>query len=429
MRRRMWTCLAATTALVGWATARADLIVDDLIGFGTIENCSYGVSIDGDYAAVVDDEGASPLYYYHFPTRTLTDVGLSEGVHVRGASISDGRIAYLHSTSWGAQSLSIYDIDTGATTDTGVTTAKIWWSYLPMRFFDGDRVMFVDGADGHIKYYSVSGEAVTDTGIEGSDPTVDGDRFCFTRRNADNVREVVLHDLSTDTTTVVGNGSGAVLAGGVIAYMDSTNGGVSYYRLDSEETYNLEFDDPYVVATDGRRIAVGPDFGSIKIYDIAEGTWTDTGSWPCVAGMPCWLEIEGEIVAHERYEADIYATIDGTRTLIYAEQDINGDGEVTSDCPAAWFVSELPGGPADDVQEVIAAVADLGADTTSTASLAAPLQSALGTLEDANERNDVAAENALNAFLNQLAALRGNQVDADDADALRAAVLAILDTL
>ena len=62
-------------------------------------------------------------------------------------------------------------------------------------------------------------------------------------------------------------------------------------------------------------------------------------------------------------------------------------------------------------------------------SLDAKLYAALQALDDLNENNDVAAINALQAFINAVEAQRGKKISQEDADALIAAAQEIIDLL
>ncbi|HKI44412.1 MAG TPA: CARDB domain-containing protein, partial [Balneolales bacterium] len=127
----------------------------------------------------------------------------------------------------------------------------------------------------------------------------------------------------------------------VVAYI-AGNDEVKYYLLNSGTIHSTGLTDTAVMSTDGRRIAVSPEVGSIKLFDVATGKYEDTGEWPCTGGASCWIEIGGEYIAYERLEngAD-YRTSQGTNLEIYPPQDYNGDGLADSTCVGGWFVSPL----------------------------------------------------------------------------------------
>lgn len=412
--------IALTIMLGVFGTATADIIKDNFVAFGTIENCSYGASIDGDYAAVIDDYGEYALYLYHFPTRTLQPVDERTDISVNGASISGGKIAYLYSTGWSAgQKIAIYDMATGERMETGITTATQWDSYVPMRFFDGKRITFTEGYNSTIKYYTLSNGQVTDTGLIGWDPIIDGDTIAFTARGAGNVQNAAIYNISTRKTTILEQGYGAVVAGNVVAYIASTSwrgGEVKYYLLDSRTIHSTGITNTDVMSTDGRRIAAGPMIGSIKVFDVATGEIEDTGEWPCTGGMPCWLEIEGKYIATERWEGGAdYRTPDGTYVQIYPETDYNGDGRTGSDCPGGWFVSEVDPTPAEAVGILMEELSRLDIPAGIMKSLQAKLAVAGKKLLDSNENNDAVAANALQAFLNEVNAQEGVHISIEDA--------------
>ena len=62
-------------------------------------------------------------------------------------------------------------------------------------------------------------------------------------------------------------------------------------------------------------------------------------------------------------------------------------------------------------------------------SLDGKLGAAFEVLDDLNQNNDVAAVNALEAFINSVSAQQGNQISTDDATDLIAAAQAVIDLL
>lgn len=429
----MFAALAIVLGIFG--TATADNVYDNFIGFGTIENCSYGVSIDGDYAAVVDDNGEYALYLYHFPTRTLQPVDTRTDIRVYGASLSGTKIAYIYSVGWsGGKNISIYDMVTGEITETGITTADRWDSYRPMRFFDGERITFTEGYGSTIKYYTLSNGQVTDTGLDGWDPIIDGDIIAFTARGDGNVHNAAIYNIQAGETTILEPGYGTVVAGNVVAYIASDRswrvGEVKYYLLNSGTIHATGLSNTEVMSTDGRRIAVAPEFGSIKLFDLATGEIEDTGEWPCTGGWPCWLAIDGEYIAYERWEGGAdYRTPDGTYIEIYPETDYNSDGWTGSDCPGGWFVSAIKPLPVSAIGVLMEELSNLDISAGIKNSLHAKLAVARKKLLDSNESNDDAATNLLEAFLNAVDAQEGVHISSQDAAYLRDSVSAILLTL
>lgn len=428
----MFAVLAMVLTLFG--TATADNVSDNFIGFGTIENCSYGVSIDGDYAAVVDDNGEYALYLYHFPTKTLQPVDTRTDIRVYGASLSGTKIAYIYSVGWpGGRNIAIYDMVTGETTETGITTAYRWNSYRPMRFFDGERITFTEGYRSTIKYYTLANDQVTDTGQIGWDPIIDGDIISFTELTSSNVNNAAIYNIRTGEKTIFEPGYGTVVAGNVVAYIAGVNrraGEVKYYLLNSGTIHTTGLTNTDVMSTDGRRIAVAPEVGSIKIFDIATGEIEDTGEWPCTGGWPCWLEINGKYVAYERWEGGAdFRTPDGTYVEIYPAQDYNGDGWTASDCPGGWFVSSITPLPVSAIEILMEELNNLDIPAGIKNSLHRKLAPAHKKLLDSNEGNDRVATNTLEAFLHEVDAQEGKHIWNQDADYLRELVTAILQML
>ena len=434
---RIFKMCAAMLLVFGFTgMVRADIYVNNFTAFGTVENCSYGASIEGDYAAVVDDEGPNPLYYYHFPTKTLTDVGLGGDIQVVGASLRNMKIAYLYrkgGSSWNEVHIAVFNILTRKTVETGISSADRWDSYRPMRFFDGDRVMFRDTVDGHIKYYSRSTGLTKDTGLIGSDPTISGDILAFSATGPGGYwdRKVAIHNLKDGSTKIIESGYGAVVAGNIVAYIARENyggGEVKYYRIDSGLVHTTGITNVQVMSTDGSRIAIAPSVGSIKLYTIATGAVEDTGQWPCSGGWPCWLEIEGIYVAYELYEGGSSIQTDSGPVEI-PEQDLNGDGYSTQDCAGGWFISGVDNSPITAILTVMNEMPSLNLLKAVSTSLQSNLDAAVKVLQDFNERNDVAAVNLLNAFINEVEAQRGISISNGDADQLKAAAQHVLDLL
>lgn len=412
----------------------ADIFIDNFTAFGTVENCSYGASIDGDYAAVVDDEGPSPLYYYHFPTKTLTNIGLSDEIRIMGASLKNMQIAYIYQEwgQWSVNHIAVFNILTRETIETGVATASGWDSYRPMRFFDGDRIMYTDKIDGRIKYYSISTQSITDTGLVGWDPIVDGDILAFSAPGQEGTYgyKVAIHNLRNGTTKIIDSGFGAVVAGNVVAYIAGEgrrSGEVKYYRLDSEAIYSTGFTDVNLMSTDGLRIAIAPGVGSIKVYEISTGATEDTGAWPCTGGWPCWLEIEGRYIAYERYEGGFTVTTDSGEVVI-PEEDLNGDGYSSQDCAGGWFISEV-NSPIKAINTLIQDLSSFDIPEAVKTSLVSNITASKKVLEDINERNDVAAANMLSALINSVEAQSGITISKEDADRLHAALQDIINLL
>ncbi len=107
--------------------------------------------------------------------------------------------------------------------------------------------------------------------------------------------------------------------------------------------------------------------------------------------------------------------------------DADGDGIVDSPYTFAGGQDDLPWttpdgwlalGPADLILALAAWVDSLDLPAGLSNSLDAKLQAAFSVLEDANPKNDGAAANSLQAFINALEAQRGKKINAADADML-----------
>ena len=85
--------------------------------------------------------------------------------------------------------------------------------------------------------------------------------------------------------------------------------------------------------------------------------------------------------------------------------------------------------PAELVAELLEGVGGLELPSGIANSLLAKLDTALQKLEDANEKNDIAAINSLQAFINAIEAQRGKKIPEADADALIADAMEIIELL
>ncbi len=105
---------------------------------------------------------------------------------------------------------------------------------------------------------------------------------------------------------------------------------------------------------------------------------------------------------------------------------INVLNAVQDDLP--WAVQDgwLVLTPEQAIQQLIVKVTTLNIQQGIANSLDAKLDAVSKALDDVNENNDVAAINALGAFINAIEAQRGNKISDADADALIAAANEII---
>ena len=114
--------------------------------------------------------------------------------------------------------------------------------------------------------------------------------------------------------------------------------------------------------------------------------------------------------------------------------DINGDGFVDGLYVFVGGQDNLPwviqdGWVTKQIEQLIDEVIELNLHQGISNSLDAKLDVALKALDDLNENNDVGAINALNAFINEVEAQRGNKIFDEHADNLIDAALAIINKL
>jgi len=107
---------------------------------------------------------------------------------------------------------------------------------------------------------------------------------------------------------------------------------------------------------------------------------------------------------------------------------INDSGQIVGSS-GGHGVLWLPATPETLTQVLINEVADLNLQQGIDNTLDAKLDTALTVLDDVNGNNDVAAANALDAFINAVEAQRGKKITDAEADQLIAAALAIIDLL
>jgi hypothetical protein len=101
-------------------------------------------------------------------------------------------------------------------------------------------------------------------------------------------------------------------------------------------------------------------------------------------------------------------------------------GSCTTDGPSLMVMTLTP---AEAIEELVAEVLALNIQNGISNSLDAKLDAVLRALDDANENNDVAAINALEAFINAVEAQSGNHISTEDANALIAAAEVIIAVL
>jgi hypothetical protein len=93
----------------------------------------------------------------------------------------------------------------------------------------------------------------------------------------------------------------------------------------------------------------------------------------------------------------------------------DGEGYCSNDGPSVTVVTLTP---VQAIEQLVGEVLALNLENGISNSLDAKLDSVLRALDDANENNDVAAINALEAFINAVQAQSGDKIPEDDADAL-----------
>jgi uncharacterized delta-60 repeat protein len=93
----------------------------------------------------------------------------------------------------------------------------------------------------------------------------------------------------------------------------------------------------------------------------------------------------------------------------------DGEGYCSTDGPSVT-VSTLT--PVEGIEQLVAEVLALNLQNGISNSLDAKLDAVLRALDDANENNDIAAINALEAFINAVEGQRGDKISTEDADAL-----------
>ncbi len=152
---------------------------------------------------------------------------------------------------------------------------------------------------------------------------------------------------------------------------------------------------------------VTPDNNTIYNNNFIDNTyqarvWAGTGNkfnldWPtCGNYWSNWTEpdLDGDFIVDDPYVFE------------------GGQDDLPWAVPSGWM------DPSQLIKALIAHVGDLGLHAGTQNSLVAKLNAALNALEDANESNDVAAINALEAFINAVEAQSGKKIEDTDAETL-----------
>ncbi|MBN2128068.1 MAG: hypothetical protein JW741_01170 [Sedimentisphaerales bacterium] len=122
-------------------------------------------------------------------------------------------------------------------------------------------------------------------------------------------------------------------------------------------------------------------------------------------------------------------TFDEEGVFRFAVNALDHEGNYNSIGGSCGWMVYVGDTPADFVEDLAEAVEVLGLPKGTAGSLQAKLDAAKKKLEDDNENNDVAAVNALEAFINEVEAQRDKKIPGADADALIAIAQAIIDLL
>lgn len=140
-------------------------------------------------------------------------------------------------------------------------------------------------------------------------------------------------------------------------------------------------------------------------------------------GNPEWIQLAptGDIPAGRTGASVGYSTMSNRMVVAMGRNDHVPTG-IT---PDVWTLNLYPT-PQEAIEDLILLTEDMNLQNGINNSLDAKLDAVLKALEDANEKNDVAAINALNAFINAVEAQRGNKISEADADILIAAALDII---
>jgi hypothetical protein len=127
-------------------------------------------------------------------------------------------------------------------------------------------------------------------------------------------------------------------------------------------------------------------------------------------------------------DAAVRISVDASGIYVAGETDGTLPGQTSAGSLDA-FVAKLKLSiltPAEAIQQLIADVVALNLKQGISNSLDSKLAAAAQALDDLNQNNDVAAINALQAFINSVEAQRGVSIADADADAIIAAVQAII---
>jgi len=202
-------------------------------------------------------------------------------------------------------------------------------------------------------------------------------------------------------------------------------------------TFDLTYDNYAIsgssVAFFGEEIFTDP-----HLYLYQGGTVTDLARISRYSAYSAYLAISGPIVAWIDRNLFLYDGSTTTQLTEWGSIGFPGYGVKLSGSNAVWvgddrkiYHAKLTFGPVEAklTYELIDKVADLNLQQGIDNTLDAKLDTALTALDDVNANNDVAAVNALDAFINAVEAQRGKKITDVEADTLIASAQAIVDLL
>ncbi len=197
---------------------------------------------------------------------------------------------------------------------------------------------------------------------------------------------------------------------------------------DGGGVYQVEFDGSITNCIIWQNLAsANPQIGASNdpSYSCIQGWTSSLGGVGNIGDDPCFVDAglgDYDLIADS-------ACVDaGDNTAVTVDIDLDGNPRIANGIVDMGAYEFSPAEPADLLDDLALDIIDLELQGLGN-SLLAKLDTALQKLADDNDKNDVAAINSLQAFINAVEAQSGKKISQEDADTLIAAAQQIIDIL